>query len=118
VVHVSPDHDEALRAAEAPFMSYQRRMSMLRSDATGGSVPSSFDRSLLRLRAYEDYLADGWAIIGSPDEVREGLSRYLDATGYERVLLVMALPGLSTELALRSMRLFAEEVGPKLERAR
>jgi len=26
----------------------------------------------------------------------------------------MALPGLATELALRSMRLFAEEVAPKL----
>jgi hypothetical protein len=30
----------------------------------------------------------------------------------------MALPGLSTDLALQSMRLFAEEVSPKLERRR
>ena len=97
VVYVAPDHDEALRA-----------------DATGGSVPSSFDRSLLRLRAFTDYLADGWALIGTPEEVRDGLGRYLDATGYERVLLLMALPGLPTDLALRSMRLFAEEVAPKL----
>jgi alkanesulfonate monooxygenase SsuD/methylene tetrahydromethanopterin reductase-like flavin-dependent oxidoreductase (luciferase family) len=118
VVHVARQHDEALRATEAPFMGYQRRMSVLRSDSTGGSVPSSFDRSLLRLRAFEDYLADGWALVGTPDEVRDGLDRYLERTGYERVLLLMALPGLSTELALRSMRLFAEEVAPKLERAR
>jgi len=118
VVYVAPDHDEALRATEAPFMGYQRRMSALRSDATGGSVPSSFDRSLLRLRAFQDYLADGWALIGTPDEVREGLDRYLEATGYERVLLLMALPGLSTDLALRSMRMFAEEVAPKLARRR
>ena len=54
----------------------------------------------------------------NPAEVRDGLSRYLDATGYERVLLLMALPGLSTELAFRSMRLFADEVAPKLERGR
>jgi alkanesulfonate monooxygenase SsuD/methylene tetrahydromethanopterin reductase-like flavin-dependent oxidoreductase (luciferase family) len=99
-------------------MGYQRRMSALRSDATGGSVPSSFDRSLLRLRAFQDYLADGWALIGTPDEVRDGLDRYLEATGYERVLLVMALPGLATDLALRSMRMFAEEVAPKLARRR
>ena len=114
VVHVARDHDAAMRATEAPFMGYQRRMSVLRSDATGGSVPSSFDRKLLRLRAFEDYLADGWALIGTPDEVRDGLERYLEATGYERVLLVMALPGLATDLALSSMRLFAEEVAPKL----
>jgi len=118
VVYVAHGHDEALQATEAPFMSYQRRMSALRSDAAGGSVPSSFDRSLLRLRAFQDYLADGWALIGTPDEVRDGLNRYLDATGYERVLLLMALPGLSTDLALRSMRLFADEVAPKLARRR
>jgi len=114
VVHVAPDHDAALRATEAPFMSYQRRMAVLRSDATGGSVPGSFDRSLLRLRAFRDYLADGWALFGSPAEVRDGLQRYCEATGYERVLLVMALPGLDTSLALRSMRLFAEEVAPAM----
>ena len=114
VVHVARDHDEALRATEAPFMGYQRRMSALRSDSAGGSVPSSFDRALLRLRAFSDYLADGWALIGTPAEVRDGLSRYVEATGYERVLLLMALPGLSTELTLRSMRLFTDEVAPKM----
>jgi alkanesulfonate monooxygenase SsuD/methylene tetrahydromethanopterin reductase-like flavin-dependent oxidoreductase (luciferase family) len=118
VVHVAPDRAEALRATEAPFMGYQRRMSMLRSDSTGGSVPKSFDRSLLRLRDFREYLADGWAIVGSPAEVREGLQRYREATGYERVLLLMALPGLDTDLALRSMRLFAEEVVPAMEPAR
>lgn len=102
---------------EAPFMGYQRRMSVLRSDATGGSVPGSFDRSLLRLRAFRDYLADGWALIGSPSEVADGLGRYLAATGYRRVLLLMAIPGLATELALRSMRLFAEHVAPAIPAA-
>ena len=114
VVHVAPDHEEALRATEAPFMGYQRKMSALRSEATGGTVPDSFDRRLLRLRSFRDYLADGWALIGTPDEVREGLQKYLDATGYQHVLLLMALPGLDTSLALRSMRLFAEQVAPAM----
>jgi alkanesulfonate monooxygenase SsuD/methylene tetrahydromethanopterin reductase-like flavin-dependent oxidoreductase (luciferase family) len=112
VVHVAPDHAEALRAIEAPFMGYQRRMSVLRSDSTGGSVPSSFDRSLLRLREFREYLADGWALVGTPDEVRDDLQKFREATGYERVLLVMALPGLDTGRALRSMRLFAEHIAP------
>jgi alkanesulfonate monooxygenase SsuD/methylene tetrahydromethanopterin reductase-like flavin-dependent oxidoreductase (luciferase family) len=111
---VAPDHDEALRATEGPFMGYQRRMAVLRSDATGGSVPGSFDRSLLRLRAFHEYLDDGWALIGTPAEVTRGLQQFCEATGYERVLLVMALPGLRTDLALRSMRLFADEVAPAL----
>ena len=118
VVHVAPDRDAALRAIEAPFMGYQRKMSVLRSDSTGGTVPGSFDRTLLRLRTFREYLADGWALIGTPDEVREGLQKYLDATGYRHVLLLMALPGLETELALRSMRLFAEQVAPAMAPAK
>ena len=38
--------------------------------------------------------------------------KFREATGYERVLLVMALPGLDTGRALRSMRLFAEHIAP------
>jgi alkanesulfonate monooxygenase SsuD/methylene tetrahydromethanopterin reductase-like flavin-dependent oxidoreductase (luciferase family) len=101
-------------AVEPPFMGYQRKMAVLRSDGTGGAVPGSFDRSRLRLRTFSEYLADGWALLGTPDEVRDGLQSYLDATGYEHVLLLMALPGLDTKLALRSMRLFAEEVAPAM----
>ncbi|HSE05497.1 MAG TPA: LLM class flavin-dependent oxidoreductase, partial [Methylomirabilota bacterium] len=118
VVHVAPDRASALRATEGPFMGYQRKMSVLRSEAAGGTVPGSFDRSLLRLRAFSDYLADGWALIGTAAEVREGLQQYLDATGYRHVLLLMALPGLETELAMRSMHLFADEVAPAMKPVR
>jgi alkanesulfonate monooxygenase SsuD/methylene tetrahydromethanopterin reductase-like flavin-dependent oxidoreductase (luciferase family) len=114
VVHVAPSREEALRAIEAPFMGYQQKMAVLRSDDTGGSVPDSFDRSLLRLRSFHEYLATGWTLLGTADEVREGLQQYLEATGYRRVLLLMALPGLDTALALRSMRLFAEKVAPAM----
>jgi len=117
VVHVAPDHDGAMRATEGPFMGYQEKMSRLRSDATGGSVPASFDRSLLRLRQFREYFDDGWMLIGTPDEVREGLQQHVATLGYQRVLLLMALPGLETGLALRSMRLFAEQVAPEMRPA-
>ena len=114
VVHVAPSREEALAAVEAPFMGYQQKMAILRSDSTGGTVPNSFDRSLLRLRPFQDYLATGWMLLGTADEVRDGLQQYCEATGYRRVLLLMALPGLATELALRSMRLFSEKVAPAM----
>jgi alkanesulfonate monooxygenase SsuD/methylene tetrahydromethanopterin reductase-like flavin-dependent oxidoreductase (luciferase family) len=116
VVHVAPTREEALAATEGPFMSYQGKMAVLRSDSTGGNVPNSFDRTLLRLRGFQEYLDDGWALFGTPAEVRDGLQQYLDATDYGRVLLIMALPGIETKLALRSMRLFMDEVAPKLEK--
>ena len=115
VVHVAAGHDEAVRATEAPFMGYQHRMARLRSEGTGGGLPDSFDRSFVRLRPFREYMDSGVALIGAPDEVRHGLQGYLDATGHQRVLLVMALPGLDTDRALESMRLFAEQVAPKLK---
>jgi alkanesulfonate monooxygenase SsuD/methylene tetrahydromethanopterin reductase-like flavin-dependent oxidoreductase (luciferase family) len=114
VVHVAPTRAEAVAAIEAPFMGYQHKMAVLRSDSTGGTVPDSFDRRLLRLRPFEEYLATDWLLIGTADEVRKGLEHYVEATGYQRVLLLIAVPGLPTDLALRSMRLFAEQVAPAL----
>ncbi len=109
VVHVAPDRDEALRAVEAPFMGYQQRLAMVRSEVRGGAIPDSFDRSLVQLRPFREYLDAGLAMVGTPADVRKGLQEFVDATGYGRVLLLMAIPGLPTESALRSMRLFAEE---------
>ncbi|MGE0540150.1 MAG: LLM class flavin-dependent oxidoreductase [Dehalococcoidia bacterium] len=114
VVHVAADHAMAVRTVEAPFMSYQRQLAMRRNDGVGARLPESFDASLLRLRPFSDYLDEGLAAIGGPDEVVESLGRYLEATGYRRVLLLMALPGLAAADALRSMELFATRVMPQL----
>ncbi|HET7343073.1 MAG TPA: LLM class flavin-dependent oxidoreductase [Methylomirabilota bacterium] len=115
VVHVAPTREEALAATEAPFMGYQHKMARLRSDAAGGNVPNSFDRSMLRLRTFPEYLEMGWTHIGTPAEVRDSLQRYVDATGYRRLMLLMALPGLPTKLALRSMQMFMDQVAPALK---
>jgi alkanesulfonate monooxygenase SsuD/methylene tetrahydromethanopterin reductase-like flavin-dependent oxidoreductase (luciferase family) len=114
VVHIAESREEALRVTEAPFMGYQQRMAVLRSETTGGSIPNSFDRTYVRLRPFLDYMKDGLAVIGTPDEVRDGLRSYVEATGHQRILLLMALPGLEAGPALRSMRLFTEKVAPEL----
>jgi alkanesulfonate monooxygenase SsuD/methylene tetrahydromethanopterin reductase-like flavin-dependent oxidoreductase (luciferase family) len=114
VVHIAESRDEALRVTEAPFMGYQQRMARLRSESTGGSIPNSFDRTYVRLRPFLDYMKDGLALIGTADEVRDGLRQYVEATGHQRIMLLMALPGLEAGPALRSMQLFVEKVAPEL----
>jgi alkanesulfonate monooxygenase SsuD/methylene tetrahydromethanopterin reductase-like flavin-dependent oxidoreductase (luciferase family) len=114
VVHVAADHATAVRTVEAPFMSYQRQLAMRRNEGVGARLPNSFDGSLLRLRPFSDYLDEGLAAIGGPDEVVDSLGRYIEATGYRRILLLMALPGLPAADALRSMELFATRVMPQL----
>jgi alkanesulfonate monooxygenase SsuD/methylene tetrahydromethanopterin reductase-like flavin-dependent oxidoreductase (luciferase family) len=56
----------------------------------------------------------GLASFGSPDEVVEGLARYAEETGYDQVMLLMALAGLPAADTLRSMELFAAHVMPQL----
>jgi len=63
--------------------------------------------------------AAGWHWSARPLTCARASRQFIDATGYGRVLLLMAIPGLPTDLmaipglptdlALRSMRLFMEE---------
>jgi alkanesulfonate monooxygenase SsuD/methylene tetrahydromethanopterin reductase-like flavin-dependent oxidoreductase (luciferase family) len=112
VVHVAENREAAVRAAEGPFMSYQRQLAGRRAEGVGVKLSESFDPSLVRLRPFEEYLDGGLALIGDPDEVADGLGRYLEETGYRRVMLLMALPGLPAATALTSMELFASKVMP------
>jgi alkanesulfonate monooxygenase SsuD/methylene tetrahydromethanopterin reductase-like flavin-dependent oxidoreductase (luciferase family) len=105
-VHVAPDRATALAAVRRPFMAYQERL------AERANVRERLSHA--RLQPFEAYLESGRAIFGSPDEVVEGLGRYLEETGYQRVLLLMALAGLPGAETMRSMELFAARVIPQM----
>lgn len=115
VVHVAGDRDAAVRVVEGPFMSYQRQLAMRRNEGVGARLPGSFDSALIRLRPFAEYLDEGLAVFGGPDEVVERLGRYAEETGYDRVLLLMALPGLAANETMRSMEMFAARVLPQLQ---
>src|SRR2546428_4367824 len=63
-----------------------------------------------RLRRFEEYLATGWTLIGTADEVRESLQQDLEATGLQGVMLLVGLPGLATPRWVGTIRLFRDEV--------
>lgn len=104
-VHLAPDRETALAAAQGPFMAYQERL------AARANVRGRISHA--RLRPFEEYLEGGLAFMGSPDAVVDGLGRYLEQTGYEKVMLLMALAGLPHADTLRSMELFAARVQPQ-----
>ena len=119
VVHVAEDRAAAQASGQAAFMLYQQALEHRRQERLEQNAASqSFDPALIRLRPFEEYLADNLAAFGSPDEVTDALGRYLEATGYQRLSLLIALPGLAASAALRSMELFAAKVAPQLAQMR
>ena len=59
-------------------------------------------------------IADGTAISGSPETVRAEIERQVAELGVNYLLTYLFLGTMSLEEALRSLRLFATEVMPKI----
>ncbi len=53
-------------------------------------------------------------LVGTPDEVTEGLARLHEEAPYDHLCFWGRLPGVTHEEALANMRLFASEVAPKV----
>jgi alkanesulfonate monooxygenase SsuD/methylene tetrahydromethanopterin reductase-like flavin-dependent oxidoreductase (luciferase family) len=65
---------------------------------------------------YEDCLADGSVIAGSPQTVREKIERQVGELGVNYLLTYMFLGTMSLAEALRSLALFSSEIMPHLAR--
>jgi alkanesulfonate monooxygenase SsuD/methylene tetrahydromethanopterin reductase-like flavin-dependent oxidoreductase (luciferase family) len=63
---------------------------------------------------FEDCVADGSAIAGTPQRVREEIERQADELGVNYLLSYLFLGAMTLEEALRSLALFSREVMPRL----
>lgn len=117
VVHVAPDRATAVAATRAPFMGYQERLVGRRAVESRVGARDERGQSVTPARPFEEYLDTGMVILGSPDEVVDGLGRYLEETGYHRLMVLIALAGLPAADAFRAMDLFAARVMPQLASA-
>lgn len=64
---------------------------------------------------FDAVLANGQAIVGSPDTVRETIASQVKEAGLNYMLLRFAFGDLALEESMRSITLFAERVQPALE---
>lgn len=64
--------------------------------------------------SYEDLLAGGYAVVGSPDTVRARLRELHDELGFGQLIGLFAIGGLTHEQVVRSTELFAADVMPAL----
>ncbi|MEA2330577.1 MAG: hypothetical protein QOK00_1109 [Thermoleophilaceae bacterium] len=69
----------------------------------------------LELDWYDFLNSRGWCLVGSPDDVTAQLKRFEQELGIEHLVKYWALPLISHEQMMGSMRLFTQEVMPNFE---
>lgn len=111
-VHVTDNHDDALKAADGA--RYVRRIAMAMRNKYG-ELEGAF---LKEMPAADEPSLDEIVQrlpIGDPDTVAERLARDIEAVNPSHISLFMAIPGLSQAQILESMRRFGTEVIPRLQ---
>jgi len=111
---------EAIAVARVPLERYLKSLVDAASDWTGGMSSAdypNYDKVIdsLRKETFETMTGKGAAWIGTPDEIRDAVRAYQEMTGdFEIASLQVNFNTIPVEAAERSMRLFAQEVMPRL----
>jgi alkanesulfonate monooxygenase SsuD/methylene tetrahydromethanopterin reductase-like flavin-dependent oxidoreductase (luciferase family) len=79
----------------------------------GEVLPPEQEAALKKQLTY-DFVAPRALLFGSPDDVADKLFELYRETNIEQVIIKCSYPGLAHEHTMRSVRLFAEEVMPRL----
>jgi alkanesulfonate monooxygenase SsuD/methylene tetrahydromethanopterin reductase-like flavin-dependent oxidoreductase (luciferase family) len=111
-IFVADTDAEAHRFAKAPMEAHLANLNWLRLKHGVTGLTSRLN--VPRGATYEDGLADGSVIAGSPQTVRAEIERQVRDLGVNYFLTYMFLGTMSLADALRSLQLFRSEVMPHL----
>ena len=101
---------EARRIAEPAFDYWYANLTKLERENMGAPrVTRSMQGSI------DEALAKGSAFIGTPDTVADAITRQVQELGLNYMIFSFFFGSLALQDALRSLRLFAREVSPKLQ---
>jgi alkanesulfonate monooxygenase SsuD/methylene tetrahydromethanopterin reductase-like flavin-dependent oxidoreductase (luciferase family) len=91
----------------------------LAAEGKAGSGPSTNASSATKMqslaRDMHNIVANGYVIVGSPDDVTEQLHELATTLNIGQLMLLMQFGNLSSEVTKYNTRLFAERVMPKLK---
>jgi alkanesulfonate monooxygenase SsuD/methylene tetrahydromethanopterin reductase-like flavin-dependent oxidoreductase (luciferase family) len=112
------DADEAVRVARGPLNRYLRSLADAAGDWTTGTSSKDYpgyDKMIAKLRddSFENQVAVGSAWVGTPEQIRAQIARYVDLVGpFEIASLQVNFGTIPFADAKRSIELFAREVMP------
>ena len=112
-IFVDDTDEKAIRWAKPAMEVHLKNINWLRSQhgATGLTT-----RLKVRGESFEECVAEGSVICGSPATVRAEIERHTRELGINYMLNYMFLGTMSLTDALRSLQLFSTEVMPKVSR--
>ncbi len=119
----APTHAEAVATAKAPLNRYLKTLVGAASawmDGLSSKDYPGYDRIIAGLDAetFESQVEKGAAWVGSPDEIAATIAGYVDRVGaFESASLQVNFNTITSAEALRSMRLFSEQVIPRFASA-
>ncbi len=109
------DTDEKARAWAKPAMEvHLKNINWIRTQH--GVTAKAARMRNVRGQNFEECLAEGTVIAGSPETVRAEIERHHAEIGFNYLLTYLFLGTMSLAQALRSLALFKTEVMPKIER--
>ena len=114
------DRAEAIETAAQPLNRYLKSLVDAASDWTGGANSADYagyDKIIAGLAkdTYETQMEKGAAWIGTPEEIVETIIDYQEVVGgFEVASLQVNFNTISREAAASSMRLYAEQVMPRV----
>jgi alkanesulfonate monooxygenase SsuD/methylene tetrahydromethanopterin reductase-like flavin-dependent oxidoreductase (luciferase family) len=113
-IFVADTDEEAKRFGKPAMELHLAQLNWLRNQhgVTGLTTRLNVPRGA----TFEDCVADGSAIYGTPQRVCEEIERQVSELGVNYLLTYMFLGAMTLNEALRSLQLFASEVMPKLAR--
>ncbi len=110
----------AREVARDPYYQYFRVMNESTRDWADGKVKSKdyqdYDKSMSKMSEsnFEDQIEKGSVWVGTPDEIRDNIARFVDFMGpFEHASLQINFGDMGYADARRSMQLFASEVLPE-----
>ena len=106
---VAPTDEEAMSIAHTAHRHWNRSILQLWHEHDDHSNDPLFD--------WDGMLASGMLIAGSPARVREQFAAMFAETGANYLVCAFTWGGVSQDQALRSLRLFSEEVMPQLSQS-
>jgi alkanesulfonate monooxygenase SsuD/methylene tetrahydromethanopterin reductase-like flavin-dependent oxidoreductase (luciferase family) len=113
-IFVAETEEEARRFGKPAMELHLAQLNWLRDKHGVTGLTSRLN--VPRGATFEDCVADGSAISGTPQRVREEIERQVAELGVNYLLTYLFMGAMTLKEALRSLELFSTEVMPKLAR--